>query len=335
MIKMNMKNLAIAGLLAVLPTTVLAAQQTITLASNVPSNKLYVDANGFTRDPSITVTRPAAWPSDIGYWSATDYAWPSGHPGYVSYDAYATGNLGWAWTTIPGADWVNWDNTTSSPGMSYYMGADRKGPFHADYEVSFTMPAYFKNAKVDIKYSADDWMNAYMNNNLFVDQHTPTIGQYFDGVPSDACGFSCVSTNTVADAAMALRPGANKFKVRQWEPDGTGGVAFLVNITFDTDDIITSLMDLQNAIAALPVKSFKVASNQKTLINAITAEIKTVDGGYNSTALKKMNSDILAMMNGFATIKKADANDMIITSAGQAATYPIALKIVNLLKTRI
>jgi hypothetical protein len=336
-IRMTMKYLALVGLLAVLPTTALAQRQTITLASNVPGNNIYVDENGCRRDPSVKVTRPAEWPSDIGYWTASDYTWPNGHPGYVTYDAYATGNLGWAWASIDGADWINWDCTDYSRGMSYYMGVDRSGPYHADYEVSFTMPEYFQNATVEIQYSADDWMNAYMNGNLFVDQHTPVIAQYFDGVPApaDLCGFSCFSAKTVADAAKFLKPGANKFMVRQWEPDGIGGAAFLVKISFDADPLLATLEELRIAIAALPANSFKNANNQKALLNSLAAEVKTVEGGYYLAARDKMAGDLLAKMNGFATVGRADANDQIVTSDGQAATYPLAVRALDLLNSRL
>jgi len=338
MIRMTRKYLALVGLLAVLPATALAQRQTITLASNVPGNNLYLDDGGCLRDPSVKVTRPAEWPPVDVAWTASDYTWPNGHPGYVTHDAYATGHLGWAWAYLDGADWINWDCTDYSIGMSYYMDADLSGPYHADYEVSFTMPAYFTNATVEIQYSADDWMNAYLNGQLFVDQHSPVIGQYFYGVtpPPEFCTFSCISTITVADAAPFLVPGVNKFRLRQWEPDGIGGAAYLVKISFDTDPLqalLATLEELRIAIAALPASSFKNTNNQKELLNSLAAEVKMVQGGLYLEARGKMAGDLLAKMNGFATVGGADANDQIVTADGQAATYPLGVRALVLLSS--
>jgi hypothetical protein len=109
---MIVKYLVLVGLLAVVPTMALAERQTITLASNVPGNNLYVDENGCLRDPSVKVTHYEQWPPVDTGWTAADYQWPDGvRPPLVTHDAYATGNLGWAWPS-PTPD--RWTCTTTA-----------------------------------------------------------------------------------------------------------------------------------------------------------------------------------------------------------------------------
>ena len=100
-------------------------------------------------------------------------------------------------------------------------------------------------------------------------------------------------------------------------------------------DSIIFHCDLRIAIAALPASSFKNANNQKALLNSLAAEVKTVEGGYYLAARDKMAGDLLAKMNGFATVGRADANDQIVTSDGQAATYPLAVRALDLLNSRL
>ena len=340
MIRIIVKYLVFVGLLAVVPTMALAERQTITLASNVPGNNLYVDGNGCLRDPSVKVTHYEQCPPAYYGGPAADYPWPDGvRPPLVTHDAYATGHLGWAWASLSEADWINWTCTNYSQGMSYYMGADYSGPYHADYEISFTMPAFFRNAAVEIQYSADDWMNAYMNGQLFVDQHTPVIDLYFKGVPPPPgfCSFSCISTTTVADAAPFLVPGVNKFTLRQWEPDGIGGALFLVKITYDPFDplqaLLATLEQLRTAVASLPAGVFKNANQQNALLNQIDAELKIVKESLYLEARDKLSGDILAKMDGFAVAGAVDATDWIYTTNGQSATYPLAVRALVLLNS--
>jgi len=339
MFRSILRQVALASLFALLPASALAARQTITLGSGNPAN-VYQDADGANRDASVKVTRYQEWPpAYYNGWTAADYAWPSGQrPGLVTEDAYAVGWLGWAWIQIPpgaGWDWISWYPNPYSPGMSYYFDVDRSGPYHADYDVSFTMPAHFVNATVEIQYMADDWMNAYMNGQIFVDEHGPVIAYYFDGVPPPAglCGFGCIGTTTVADAAQFLVAGANTFTVRQWEPDQIGGVAFLVRISYDDtmEVLLATLHDLSAAVAALPSGAFNNANQQSALARSLEAEVNLVEGGLYLEARDKMAGGILARMDGFATAGAPDANDWIRTAAGQNATYPLGAKALQLL----
>jgi len=336
MLHMTIKRLAVVCAVALLPAAALAARKTITLATGNPAN-VYQDASGNNRDRSVKVTRYQEWPPVDTLWTATDYAWPGGQrPPLVTEDAYATGWLGWAWAQIPGGewDWINWTSTNYSQGMSYYMGADRSGPYHADYEVSFTMPAHFTNAKVEIQYSADDWMSAYLNGKIFVDQHSPVIAYYLDGVPppADLCGFSCISSTTVADAAQFLVAGTNSFTARQWEPDGIGGVAFQVRISYDDtlEVLLATLRDLSAAVGALPAKDFRTPFLRSTLLLALRAESMLVEAG-NYREARFLAAAVLATMNGVATAGAVDRNDWVITASGQALLYPMAAGAVGLL----
>jgi hypothetical protein len=198
------------------------------------------------------------------------------------------------------------------------------------------MPAFFSNASVEIEYSGDDWMNAYMNGQVFVDQHTPVIDYYMLGGPFPTlCTFSCVSTTTVAEAAQFLVPGRNTLSVKQWDPDGAGGATFLVKISYDPVDplqaLLATLEQLRAAVAALPASAFKNANQQGALLSKIDAEVKQVQGGLYLEARDKMAGDILAKMDGFATAGAADANDWIITADAQALLHPLATGALSLL----
>ena len=337
MIRMTMKYLLLVGLLAILPTIALAQRQTITLASGDPAN-VYTDANGDSRDVKVRCTHYAPYPVvDTSQWIAS-YA-----PGFtgvtVTEDAYAILPYPGAWAVILGAGWVNYQPTPYSTGMSYYFGPDRSGPYHALYEVDFDMPAHFSNASVEIQYSGDDWMNAYMNGQVFVDKHTPVIDYYMLGgpYPTGLCTFSCISTTTVADAAQFIVPGRNKFSVKQWDPDGAGGATFLVKISYDPVDplqaLLAALEQLRTAVAALPADAFKNANQQNALLNQIDAEVKIVQGGLYLEARDRMAGDILAKMDGFAMVGGPDATDWIRTADGQAATYPLAARALVLLNS--
>jgi hypothetical protein len=337
MLRSMSKFIALAGVLAILPATALAQRQTMTLASNDPAN-VYTDANGQLRDATVRCTHYAPYPVvDTSQWTATLAPGFSG--GTVAEDAYAIPPYPGAWAVIPGAGWVNYLPTPYSTGMSYYFGPDLSGPYHALYEVDFVMPAHFANATVEIQYSGDDWMNAYMNGQVFVDQHSPVIGLYFFGEPPppEFCTFSCISTTTVADAAKLLVPGHNVFSVKQWDPDGAGGATFLVKISYDLVDPLTALLstleELRVAIAALPPGAFKNATMQPALLNALAAEVKQVQGGLYLQARDKMAGDILAKTDGFAKTGAADSNDWIRTADAQAQVYPLAARALGLLNS--
>jgi hypothetical protein len=337
MLRSMSRSIALAAVLAVLPATALAQRQTITLASNDPAN-VYTDASGLLRDATVRCTHYAPYPVvDGNQWTAT--LAPGFTGGTVAEDAYAIEPFPGAWAVIPGAGWVNYLPTPYSTGMSYYFGPDLSGPYHALYEVDFEMPAVFSNATVEIQYSGDDWMNASMNGQVFVDQHSPVIGLYFFGVqpPPEFCTFSCISTTTVADAAQFLVPGHNSFSVKQWDPDGAGGASFLVTISYDPIDPLQALLgtleELRAAVAALPPSDFNNANQQLALLNQLAAEVKQVQGGLYLEARAKMAGDILAKMDGFAKAGAADANDWIRTADAQAQVYPLGARALELLNS--
>ena len=334
MIRMCLKYLAISGLLAALPAAALAQRQTITLASGDPAN-VYLDASGNRRDSTVRCTFYSPYPTvDTSVWTATLA------PGFtgtlVTEDAYAIDPYPGAWAVIDGAGWVNYLPTPFSTGMSYYFGPDASGPYHALYEVDFDMPAFFSNASVEIQYSGDDWMNAFMNGQVFVDQHTPVIDHYLLGgpFPTGLCTFSCISTTTMADAAQFLVPGRNRLSVKQWDPDGAGGATFLVKVSYDPVDPVAelpvTLRALVAAVSSLPASAFRSPGLRLTLLLALRVEQRLVETGHYREA-KFLADAVLARTDGFATAGAADRNDWIVTEQGQAQVYPLASRAVALL----
>ena len=217
MSRFTLRALSLAALVALAPGLVLAESHTVIVRSGDPA-LVYTDASGYARDPANRVTH-VVFPFDTYDW--TSAAW-------TTEDAYAIPPFPGAWATIDGASWINWYPSPYSPGMGYV-------PDHFfTYEGGFELFGGAQNPSLTLRFTADDWMDVYLNGHKIVDWNAIAGAVVYQGAPwpADFCTFACISTITVSDPALFVA-GHNTLRFEQYEPDYAGGLVYEATVTFD------------------------------------------------------------------------------------------------------
>jgi hypothetical protein len=273
---------------------------TVTVRSGDPAFT-YPDASGLLRDAANACTHKAGYPDGA----------------IVTEDAYVIPPFPGAWTLIPGTSWINWTPTPFSPGMTYDLP-----PNFASYESSFAVPAGYVPA-LELQYAADDWVDVFLNGRQIVDQ-SAIVDAAFGGAgwPPGFCTFTCVSTATVGDPAI-FAYGRNVFTFVQRDPDFGGGLDYLATITLRP--VAAVLGDLRAVVLALPDGAFRKPSQRAALLAMIDSDVALVAAGSYREARDRLVNGILPKMDGFATAGAADQTDIVVSKAGQAQAYPIAV----------
>ena len=107
------------------------------------------------------------------------------------------------------------------------------------------------------------------------------------------------------------------------------------NVTIEAvtvlDAAVEELMVAVATINELDPSEFKNRNNAKTLVNKINAALKKVEKGDYDKAIKKLEKDVLAKMDGCAETGAPDKNDWLITAEAQEAVYPSVALAIELL----
>jgi hypothetical protein len=219
--RFTLSALAATALAALVPGAARAEPHTVTLRTADPAFT-YVDANGITRDPANPVTH-LVW---LGWGAPGADGW-----GYssdsVTEDAFVIDSHP-AWANIEGGRWISW-----SPGIygsSYYSPG--MGPYerYFTYEAGFDLPGGIQRPSLTLQYSADDWVDVYVNGQKIVDQSAVVFGTVQQ--PAEWCTFTCITTVVVTDPALFVA-GRNTLQFQQHEPDGIGGLDYLATMTYE------------------------------------------------------------------------------------------------------
>jgi len=107
------------------------------------------------------------------------------------------------------------------------------------------------------------------------------------------------------------------------------------NVTIEAvtvlDAIVEELMVAVETINGLDPGDFKNRNNAKTLVNKINAALKKIEKGDYDKAIKKLEKDVLAKMDGCANSGAPDKNDWLRTCEAQEAVYPSVAQAIELL----
>jgi hypothetical protein len=103
----------------------------------------------------------------------------------------------------------------------------------------------------------------------------------------------------------------------------------------------------QEAVVLVLLNTIEVVSNldpeilkdgnvtSDSLINKINAVLGIIGQENYSTALGKLENDILGHTNGCANTGEPDSNDWILTCEGQSQVYPLIMEAIGLLQNLI
>ena len=97
------------------------------------------------------------------------------------------------------------------------------------------------------------------------------------------------------------------------------------------DSAVDALMVAVETINGLDPGDFKNRNNAKTLVNKINTALKKIEKGDYDKAIKKLEKDVLAKMDGCANSGAPDKNDWLRTCEAQEAVYPSVAQAIELL----
>jgi len=97
------------------------------------------------------------------------------------------------------------------------------------------------------------------------------------------------------------------------------------------DAAVEELMVAVETINGLDPGDFKNRNNAKTLVNKINTALKKIEKGDYDKAIKKLEKDVLAKMDGCANSGAPDKNDWLRTCEAQEAVYPSVAQAIELL----
>ena len=83
----------------------------------------------------------------------------------------------------------------------------------------------------------------------------------------------------------------------------------------------------------LAPESLKNENMKKALLNKINGALEMIDEGDYTSALDKLENDILLKTNGCANTGEPDKNDWIINCEEQSRVYPLVVETIEYVKS--